>query len=269
MVSSRILFPQFRDEQSASKYPFADHASLIATNTGIKIPHDLFVDASFFGIGTGERLYISSITITNQTATIIIGDLTNANKMSAAFDVTRPPDNGVLQFFDAYNRPAGILVAEAAVRDNAGAIKKVSPLTELSAWSPVQHRFSPATAEFVASVVIPAKEPGVRALTTADSADIHTGDIWLVGNAGVVVRAEGADVIRIDVIGVPLFKRLICAPQTDFPTKNFLRTINGCGPDEYGNFTFTATDKAVDRPVVRVYPANNALNFDTLGPQVS
>lgn len=266
MTSSRILFPQFRDEQSANKYPFADSANLTAA-TGLKIENDLFVDASFFGIGTTTRLYLSQVTVTAQKVIFTIGDETNFAKLTGSYDILKPPDNGVITVQDNYKRPAGLLLAAPAVRDQDGTLKKASTLVRFSAWPVGVHRFTAEATEFVATAVIPANEPGVRALLP-ETNELQTGDIWIVGNNGVVVRAEGEHVIRIDVVGVPLFKRLVCAPQTNFPTKSFLRTINNCGPDEYGNFTITATDKNVSHPNVRIYPNNGTLALDTIGQEV-
>jgi hypothetical protein len=141
-----------------------------------------------------------------------------------------------------------------------------SPLNELAAWTVGTHTFTQAATEFVATVVIPAAEPGVRGLLTEQN-ELLTGDVWLVGNAGVVLSAVDPSTIRVDVVGVPLFKRFVCAPQTEFPTKKFLKTINGCGPDPYGNFTITSTEKSVDHPAIRVYPINGTLTLDTIGPR--
>jgi hypothetical protein len=276
MSSSRILFPQFRDEQADSKYPFADHVTLLATNTGIKLPTELFLDASFFGIGANVGLYLSAVIVTTQTVTITVGDNGTDKKFTAAYASANPPDSGVLNFVDTYNRPAGLLIATPTIRNTDGTIKEVTPLVALAAWPAGEHKFSAATAEFVASVSVPAQEPGVRAITATSATEIDTGDVWLVGNGGIVLRVENENTIRVDVVGVPLFKRFVCAPLTSFPTKKFLRTINGCGPDEYGNFTFTATGNISHlpeeknlHPVIRVYPTGDAINFDTVGPQVS
>ena len=92
-----------------------------------------------------------------------------------------------------------------------------------------------------------------------------TGDIWLVGDRGVFLRREAPNTIRVDVIGVPLYKRLLCEPYGSFPTKKFLKTINGCPPDEYGNFTITATNQSVNDAVLRVYPRDGSLVIDTVG----
>ena len=268
MTSSRILFPQFRDEQSSSKYPFADGCTLTA-NTGFKIDNDLFVDASFFGIGLVGRVYLSSVTVTAQFVTFAIGDSAGANKLTGQCDLFNLPDTGVISFVDTYGRPAGILLAEKEERAQSGEIKKTSPLSRLGAWPVGRHAFTAAATAFVATAVIPANEPGVRAITP-ETTQLMTGDIWLVGNGGVVLRNEGENTIRIDIVGVPLFSRFVCAPQTEFPTKKFLRTINNCGPDDYGNFVITATDKSVAHPTLRVSPvSDNELTFDTIGPKVT
>jgi hypothetical protein len=124
----------------------------------------------------------------------------------------------------------------------------------------------------VATVCIPANEPGVRGLLTP-AGQLLSGDVWLIGDAGVIIRGEGLSTIRVDVIGVPLFKRFVCEPLDDFPAKNYLRTINGCGPDQFGNFTITATghgvtertDGAKDDTVLRVYPQDGTIVFDAVG----
>jgi hypothetical protein len=94
----------------------------------------------------------------------------------------------------------------------------------------------------------------------------RSGLLNLVGDQGVVLRHEGNNVIRIDIIGEPLFKRFLCEPQSSaYPAKNYLKTINGCGPDAYGNFTLTASDHAVDDTVLRVYPENGTITIAAVG----
>jgi hypothetical protein len=268
MSSSRILFPQFRDEQSANRYPFADSASLVGAD-GLKIDNDVFIDASFFGIGLGGRLYLSAVIVSSQTVTFTIGDPASTTRLTGSYAILTPPENGVVELFDGYGRPGGMLLGSPAVRNEDNTIREVSSLLRFSTWSIGEHRFTVDATEFVSTVVIPANEPGVRALIP-ETGQLQTGDVWLVGNNGIVLRAEGENVIRVDIIGAPLFKRLVCAPQTEFPTKKFLRTVSGCGPDEFGNFIFTATDKQVNNPTIRIYPTNSGtLTFDTIGPSVT
>ena len=257
MSGARILFPEFRDEQSASRYPFADTATLQSdADASISIAPDTFIDASFFIIGGQQRTYISAITVTTQTLTITVGDAELANRATTTYNPLSPPVDGVLLFEDQYGRPAGMLLSTPTA------------LARFSGWGGGTYEFTLAQTEFVSSVVIPANEPGVRALRP-ETKQFLTGDIWLVGDQGVVLRQDGPSVIRIDIIGVPLFRRFLCEPQSeDFPTKRYLKTINGCGPDEFGNFTFTATNQAAPDAVLRIYADGETIVIDTVGRSV-
>ena len=99
-----------------------------------------------------------------------------------------------------------------------------------------------------------------------------TGDIWLIGDGGVTFRyagvKNGKEIIRVDITGVPLFNRYQCLPFDRFQSKNFVRTINNCPPDEYGNFTLTATNKNVDDPVLRISQDNGIIFIDAVGRKV-
>jgi len=252
MSDARILYPQFRDEQSASRYPFADTATLTSTAKTLTIDPALFIDAVLFPIGGGAQLYISSIVVSADTVTINIGDQNTTKLLSGTYAILNPPINGVVSFSDIYGRPAGSLVATKL------------GLANFAGQAIGTYSFTTAATEFVASVVIPANEPGVRAIMPA-TGEFITGDIWLVGDQGILLRWEEPNTIRVDVIGVPLYKRFLCGASGNFPTKKFLKTINGCPPDEYGNFTITATNQAVNDAVLRVYPHNGALIIDTVG----
>lgn len=256
MSAARILFPQFRDEQSDSRYPFADRATLISQERKLEIGRDTFIDAAIHVIGGAPRAYISSIVVTPTLITINVGDTSNRNTATAAFNPLAVPADGALELVDGYNRPAGMLLSSALA------------LATFSAWPNETHTFRIADTEFVASVVIPANEPGVRALVGADNVPL-TGDIWLVGDHGVVLRAPDAHTIRVDVVGEPLFQRVVCEPVSRFQPKTFLKTItvNGvtCGPDEYGNFAFTATGHGASDTILRIYYQDGTIKIDTVG----
>lgn len=257
MADARILFPEFRDEQEASRYPFADSAGLQSeTNADIQLAPDTFIDAAFFIIGGAQRVYISSIIVETQSVTINVGDEELDQRVATTYNPLSPPENGLLILADQYGRPGGTLLSTAIA------------LARLSGWAVGTYEFAIDQTEFVASVVIPANEPGVRAIQP-ETKQFLTGDIWLVGDQGIVLRQDGPHVIRIDIIGEPLFRRRLCEPQSEnFPTKRYVKTINGCGPDEFGNFTFTATGQAAADTVLRVYVDNETIVINTVGRSV-
>lgn len=256
MSGARVLYPQFRDEQSDSRYPFADRASLLSTERKLDVGRDTFIDATLYPIGGTRQAYISAIIVTPRLVTIQIGDPAVKNRATTSYNPLSPPEDGVLSLQDGYGRPAGALLSTPLA------------LSRFSGWPAETHTFAVTATEFVATVVIPAREPGVRALTV-DGKDIFTGDAWLIGSRGVVVRAEDAQTVRIDIIGEPLFARYICDPINRFQPKNFVRTltINGvtCGPDDYGNFVFTATGHGAPDTILRIYPQDGVVKIDTVG----
>lgn len=257
MSGAHILFPEFRDEQRSSRYPFSDAATLQnRENPAIRVGQDTFLDASFFAIGGGARTYISAITVTPQEITIAIGDNDLTTRLTATYNPLQPPADGVLNFFDIYGRPGGIILSSP------------TELALFSSWAAGTYEFTQEQTEFVASVSIPANEPGVRALLP-ETKQLMTGDVWLVGDQGVVVRLDGPNIIRFDIIGVPLFKRALCEPRSEnFPTKRFVKTINGCIADEFGNFTITASNRFAPDSVLRVYVDNDALVIDAAGRSI-
>jgi hypothetical protein len=259
MSGARIIFPEFRDEQGDSKYPFADTATLTAA-TGFELPRTSFIDASIYAIGAQTRVYITNITVAADAVTVTIGDSGSSSRCSATYNPLNPPEDGLLKLEDAYGRPAGVLLSS---RD---------ALALFGGWSVDTHTFAPAAAEFVSTVVTPAQEAGVRGLTIS-TGDLLTGDVWLIGDRGVVLREIAPNVIRVDIVGAPLFKRLDClnddgTPKEAFTPKTFIRTINGCGPDEYGNFNITVATKTAQDSVLRIYPENGVLKIAAVGSKV-
>jgi hypothetical protein len=253
MAGERILFPEFRDEQGGSRYPFADTATLTDTTGEISIAANAFIDASFFGIGLTARVYLSHVLVTPQRVTLYVGTEAEPTKLVSTYDPVSGVQNNTLAFFDEYDRPSGMLLIDPI------------HLSKFNAWLPGEYTFTQDATEFVSTVVVPSPALGVRGIVFEDN--FIYGDVWLVGNAGVVIRQENTDsnVIRVDVVGEPLFSRFVCEPLGDFPAKPYLKTINGCGPEAFGNFTITATNKNVHDPVLRISPQNNALIVSVVG----
>lgn len=260
MSGARILFPEFRDEQADSRYPFADTASLTA-DTGFALNRTTFIDASLYPINAQVGVHISTITVTADLVTISISDSTGIALCSGEYSPLNAPAAGSLSLADQYGRPAGILLSTQ------------TDLALIGGWDLGDHNFELEDAEFVASVVIPAQEPGVRGLLLSTTGELLTGDVWLIGDQGIVLRQTSAGVIRVDIVGEPLFRRLQCladdgTPKSAFSPKDFLRTINGCGPDAFGNFNITVANKSGNDSVLRVYPENDVLRIEAVGSKV-
>jgi hypothetical protein len=235
----RIIHPEWRNENSDSQYPFADTASLTSRDK-IVLPPDLLVDASVFAIGGGPRAYISSLVVANRLVTIWVGDAAQAQRASGSFDPLAPP--ALVALADAYGRPAGLLVSDPL------------QLAAAQSWPPGVHTFDVGTTEFVASCTIATPEPGVRGLAAAAGL-LLTGDVWLVGEDGVVIGLDESDgTVRVDVVGDPLFARRQCAPLGLFNTPRFVRTINGVPPGPDGDFQLAVAPVSAADTIMRIIP---------------
>lgn len=248
-MPERILFPEFRDENATSRYPFADTATLTSDDGTQQIELDAFIDASFYPIGCRGRLHLSKVAVTARAVTLSFSDSRAAILCSTTFDPLDPPE--VLQVTDLLARPAGVILADTL------------QLAAFGAWPLGMHTFRLGAAELVASAVVPTPEIGLRGILTEEG-ELLTGDIWFVGDNGIVVR-EDAGYIRIDVVGDPLFARKLCFPIDLFVPPLFIQTINGCPPDALGNFNLTAGTHLAEDTVLRISPVPGGLQISAVG----
>jgi len=263
MSESQLIFPDFRDEQEDSKYPFSDRSTFTAIDSAVVLSKKMLVDASIYVIGGRGAAYISQIAATNNAVTIVVKTTDNTTAIATTtIEASRlyTDENVTAELRDNFSRPAGVLVIRTA---NFNHILARSGIYE----------FGPTGLEFVASCFTPAQEAGLRGVLINDT-EFVTGNILLVGYAGVALRKlvtntqqynHCADAnIRIDIVGNPLFKRLRCAKEGTSPKSvNYIRTINNSPPDEFGHFVFTPIEDAFSNeadptnPVaIRVYPVN-------------
>lgn len=246
----RVLFPEWRDEQGPTKYPFSDEATL-QTVGGLQIEPDLFLDAAIYPVGGGARQYLSRISVQPRSVTISIGDPTKPVLAQTNFDPLDPPS--LLELADLSGRPAGILVSDP------------TQLAVFQTWPLQEHRFAPGATEFVASCVSPMPAVGLRGFMT-DDGTLFTGEVWIVGEDGVVVREDNDGEIRIDVVGDPLFRRRLCQPVELFTTPRFIRTINGMLPDARGDFKITVGRALAGDTILRVYADDKGgITFEAVG----
>jgi len=237
---ARLIHPQFRDENTTSRYPFADRARLV-TDTGHTLPEDLVIDAVLHPINNSLPLLLRRVELAGLVVSLIVGTASD-DLCRADVDLTDP--DGVVVLQDDLGRPAGVLLCDP------------TSLRLLRSWGNGLHTFA-GTAEFVATVEIPSPEQGVRSLA-AEVGDPFTGDVWLVGEDGVLITEEDG-FVRIDIVGEPLWRQRLCDTMPTFQTQTFVQTINGIAPNSYGNWQLTPGRVLTDQPALRIYPNNGDL----------
>lgn len=255
-MALKILFPEWRDETKQLKYPFADKALL--TNGLLEIPNWLFLDGHLYPIGGGDRFYISKIVKAADVVTFTLSNAT-AELATASYDVTAVPANGELVFADLYGRPAGMLLAA------------VQYLAIFGAMSQGTYTFDIDETEFAAVVATPQPDAGVRGIIT-DDGDILTGEVWLVGENGVVLREEDG-AIRVDIIGDPFASRALCDEESAGDEAEPLiapycpvMTINEYTPDRFGNFAMRVGSNESLTNLMRIVPGmGGVLRVELLG----
>lgn len=247
-----VLFPEFRDQHKDGWYPFADDTALV-TPAGLVITPGTILDAAVYPIGGDARMRLGSVVVTATTVTFVIKNTAGVAMAFGEFQKLDPPT--VVELLDTLGRPAGAMVCDPVL------------LATFQTWDVGTHDFGRGIAEFVASVTVPTPEIGLRGIRTEDG-DLLTGDVWLVGDAGIAIREEDG-FIRIDVVGDPLFIRRLCQPFELFTTPNFIETINGIAPDEYGNFAITVTNSQAVDTALRIYPVDEStLRVSVVGSTV-
>lgn len=245
-----VLYPAFPDEFALSNYPFTDRSTRLSDG-GIELPRGLIVDAALHPIGFSGVLSLTSVVVTPESTTVWFGTEDDTDIASAEIRTASASDQ--LAVLDTLGRPAGLLVGESG------------SLAGFTAFPLGTHVFSDGAAELVPSVVLPSPEVGVRGLRLADG-QVLTGPVWLVGEDGIVIREVSPGVIRIDAVGDPLFVRKLCEPAGAFASSRFVRTINDCPPDEFGNVQINFGNLLHRQTVVRVYPTQTGLEFGAAGP---
>lgn len=243
-----IVFPEWEDNNEKVKYPFSDSATL-ENSEGDFLPDNIFLDARIYPIGGTGRQYISKITVAPTTVTIIISDSISELAIGE-FSVAAPPD--VIPLVDGYERPAGVLVSKSTL------------LSIFAGWGIGDHLFTVEQTEFVASVVVPVPQIGLRGFLLEDG-NFYSKDVTICGMDGVIVRRDTDGSIRIDIIGEPLYNRKVCDEVGSFVTPRFVKTINNISADDYGNYNLYIGNNIVDDPILRFEHLESSIRLTLAG----
>jgi hypothetical protein len=269
-MAERILFPEWRKENQTTKYPFAMESTL--SNGSQTLLEGILLDAILYPVGGQERMRLSRVDVAFDSVTLWIGDDENDTLASGQFLLPTP--QAEVPLVDAYNRPAGLLLADP------------QQLVIFSTWGIGSFTFTVVESEFAATCCVPTPEIGVRGILLEDGSML-TGDVWFVGDDGVVLSLEETLVpgtncgdpaskvmaIRVDVVGDPLFKRRLCSPNSLFSTPNFVKTITFtdgaqsfvCGPDQFGDVKMTVNNNLAADTVLRIHPTSEGTKIEVVG----
>ncbi len=271
-MPEQIVFPEWRQQHDATDYPFAASATL-TNDDGIILLPGTWIDAALYPIGGTAGMYFASADVGHETVTVTIGDRRSRDIASGTFRLVDPPDTVALT--DAHGRPAGILVSESA------------RLGIFQSWGVGLHEFRQEQTEFAATVCFATPEPGVRGFLL-DDGTLITGDVWLVAGDGVafsvsqeaITDTQGntrdTEIIRVDIVGDPLFRRRLCFPEDLFSTPRFLkklRVISGTrtfevAPDTTGAIRVGLNNALATSTVLRLVNTDDGLKLSAVGSTI-
>lgn len=218
-----VIFQEYRDSLRLTKYPFVDTASLTCTDNSLTLPAEVFCDASIYIPGAVAPVYIQKLTNNSSGLSITVTDY--SKQYLATGEINPRSDSIVL--LNPSGQQVGLIVAS-------------TDLTYFTSVPKGEYEFTPKATAFVPRCVVPLEDVGVTSIGAKDGTQLY-GDVWLVGRDGVVLRYmedEGGEeenpnkVIRIDIVGDPLFKRA----DEEFEPPKFIQTINGSSANDYGDF---------------------------------
>jgi hypothetical protein len=242
------LYPAYRDENLLSRYPFSDTASLL-TNTGFDFGSATVIDAALWPIGALAGVCLTSIDITLASITLWFGDSVATKRAQAVVD---PVAFGTrIAVTDLVARSAGFLVVDPEA------------IAALRAWPVGTHAFANGAAEFVASCVAPTPDLCVQGVDAGAGA--VSGDVWLIGDQGVVLSVDSSGNIRVDTVGDPYFLRNSCGAGGSFTAPSFLQSINNVAADAYGSFVLAAIQSGGPSPLRFIPVADNTLKIEVIG----
>lgn len=234
-----VVATEWRNNNRNVNYPFADGATL-QSEEGVLFGRDSFDDARIYLAGASGKIYISRINLDGSTVTIYVGDTVLGELASASYDYNSPPDD--LGIYDIYGRPAGVFVSSAERLAAFG-----------TRFSQGDTTFRLEAMEFAPSVAIGLPSAGIWGILL-DDGNVLGGDIWLVGEDGIVLWEEDG-MIRIDAMGDPYALLRECENLGQpLPVFCGLKTINSIPPDANGDFKLLPGGNASTKSILRISP---------------
>jgi len=259
MPASNVWGLEWLNSNSVRSYPLAVDATKLDQSETFKIP-DSFILSLYLPVNSSvnlevENLYVQSLTIFSTGLTLTIGynDGTEA-----------PPEvaSASMSFSDHYEYRSYPLIGTGEFDESRGKVV-FGKLEDLQALSAGYFIFDYAGGKLDTDCVRP-NIRGVSGLRLVNSNDISekiTGIVEFVAGTNMqisVVQTVGQTTqIRFDAIsGEGLSKDCVCTG--DNVAAPCIRTINGVGPTEAGDFTIT-TEQGFT-----ITPQSNSLKFQDI-----
>jgi hypothetical protein len=234
-MPTRVFVRPWRNDTAASSFPFASTLQAVS-DTELPFPVAAVLDASIYA-SPQSPFYLTEIELdVSGDAVIWVG--TEADTRIASTSVSPGDTDDVLTLMDGYDRKFGVLVVDP------------TQMQIVTAWSLGIHSFG-TSLEFVASVMLPSALAVEGVLL--DDGTLLSDDVWIVGEDGVVVRSVGG-VLRVDIVGDPMFRRRLCTPPGAFTVPRFVKTISGQSADDYRHFTISAGTGLAADSILRIVP---------------
>lgn len=228
-MAESVINQQWRDQHYNTKNPFADTA---------RVPDGLekvFVDAALFLFKTEGTLWLSKITVNDNTAEVTITDGSNTATGSVGFG----EETTKLELRTASGQSAGVLIG-------------YSPgFTALFSMQRGSSTYTRTQTEFAAGCIMPMPNIGVLSLNAGG--DPMTKIPAIIGEHGVSLTWTGS-AVRVDVNGVPIKRGGVTG----------LRTITLIGPNEKGAFNFVPM-RTVSDSILRISANSNSVTFRLVG----
>lgn len=240
-MASNFVFPEWLNSNSVRGYPLSENGTRLDLSGDVKLPDALIVDASLsvHPEMANQVFFVSEVRLSPEQAIIQISRSVKVGGVTTDYVVglvTALTSNGLNKPYsltgtgDGYDISGTIVVGDIAraAYDALGVLKFSSASTP----------FEPATLNI--------SLPMVRAIEIYDGeskVNTFTGVLRLKAGRNIRLSYEEDEQeggrIRIDAIdGLNTIDPNTCSPTTGLGPP--IRTINGQGPDENGNFTINS-----------------------------
>lgn len=251
MAVGGVIHTDWLNENGNRRYPFFDGVSLQDTSGAMTLPNELIVDLVFPVHALDydlTKFHLYEVVVYGGGVTITLG-----------YDGTPIASRSVVESEHTDNA-AYTIEGTGDFADSIGRIA-VGRLHSIKRFGGA-YRFAAANARLLPTVLRPSLQ-GVSAfrVVTADGdvSDLIQGDVELLTGENinfVVTTVDGVKQLKVSAVNNPNYEEE-CACE-DGTTGEPIRTINGVGPDESGNFNLEGVGCVEIAPI-----ANGAQISDT------